>query len=73
MPAPVDELTGEWLARAEHDLRVAEFLLTMPDPPPESIGFHAQSSIAIPMLCRSCRWTRPDQRWRRRPAFTRSS
>ncbi len=38
----VDELIGEWLTRAEHDLRVAEFLLTMPDPPPESIGFHAQ-------------------------------
>lgn len=42
MPDPVDELVGEWLVRAEHDLRVAEFLLTMPDPPPESIGFHAQ-------------------------------
>ena len=42
MPDPVAELIGEWLARAEHDLRVAEFLLTMPDPPPESIGFHAQ-------------------------------
>ena len=42
MPDPLDELIGEWLARAEHDLRVAEFLLTMPDPPPESIGFHAQ-------------------------------
>ena len=33
MPDPVAELIGEWLARAEHDLRVAEFLLTMPDPP----------------------------------------
>ena len=42
MPDPLDELIGEWLARAEHDLQVAEFLLTMPDPPPESIGFHAQ-------------------------------
>jgi len=42
MPDPLGELIGEWLARAEHDLRVAEFLLTMPDPPPESIGFHAQ-------------------------------
>ena len=42
MPDPLDELVGEWLARAEHDLRVAEFLLTMPEPPPESIGFHAQ-------------------------------
>jgi HEPN domain-containing protein len=42
MPDPLDELIGEWLVRAEHDLRVAEFLLTMPEPPPESIGFHAQ-------------------------------
>ena len=42
MPDPLHELIGEWLARAEHDLRVAEFLLTMPEPPPESIGFHAQ-------------------------------
>ena len=42
MPDPLDELIGEWLTRAEHDLRVAEFLLTMPEPPPESIGFHAQ-------------------------------
>ncbi|PKO21401.1 MAG: hypothetical protein CVU38_14875 [Chloroflexi bacterium HGW-Chloroflexi-1] len=42
MHSLVDELIGEWLTRAEHDLRVAEFLLTMPDPPPESIGFHAQ-------------------------------
>ena len=23
MPDPLDELIGEWLARAEHDLRVA--------------------------------------------------
>jgi HEPN domain-containing protein len=45
MPDPLDELIGEWLARAEHDLRVAEFLLTMPDPPPESIGFHAQQCV----------------------------
>jgi hypothetical protein len=37
MPNPLGELIGEWLARAEHDLRVAEFLLTMPNPPPESI------------------------------------
>ena len=42
MHSLVDELIGEWLTRAEHDLRVAEFLLTMPDAPPESIGFHAQ-------------------------------
>lgn len=36
------ELVREWLTRAEHDLRSAEHLLTMPDPPPESVGFHAQ-------------------------------
>jgi len=42
MPDPLDELVGEWLTRAERDLRVAEYLLTMPAPPPESIGFHAQ-------------------------------
>lgn len=39
---PARELAHEWLARAERDLRVARYLLTMPDPPPESIGFHAQ-------------------------------
>jgi hypothetical protein len=42
MRAPVRELAHEWLTRAEHDLRVARYLLTMPDPPPESVGFHAQ-------------------------------
>jgi HEPN domain-containing protein len=42
MPNPVRELAQEWLTRAENDLRVAQFLLTMTDPPPESIGFHAQ-------------------------------
>jgi HEPN domain-containing protein len=42
MPNPVSELAREWLTRAENDLRVARFLLTMPDPPPESVGFHAQ-------------------------------
>jgi HEPN domain-containing protein len=42
MPNPADELAREWLTRAGNDLRVAQFLLTMPDPPPESIGFHAQ-------------------------------
>ena len=42
MHDPAHELAQEWLARAEHDLRVARYLLTMPDPPPESIGFHAQ-------------------------------
>jgi HEPN domain-containing protein len=26
----------------EHDLRVAKYVLTMPDPPPENVGFHAQ-------------------------------
>jgi HEPN domain-containing protein len=36
------ELAQEWLTRAEHDLRVAQYLLTMDDPPPESVGFHAQ-------------------------------
>ena len=39
---PARELAQEWLVRAEHDLRVAKYLLTMPNPPPESIGFHAQ-------------------------------
>jgi HEPN domain-containing protein len=42
MSEPVRELAQEWLTRAEHDLRVAQYLLTMDDPPPESIGFHAQ-------------------------------
>ena len=42
MQNPVRELAGEWLDRAEHDLRVARYLLTMPDLPPESLGFHAQ-------------------------------
>ena len=42
MSDPVRDLAGEWLVRAEHDLRVARYLLTMPDPPPESLGFHAQ-------------------------------
>ena len=42
MRDPVRELAYEWLTRAEHDLRVARYLLTMPDPPPESVGFHAQ-------------------------------
>jgi HEPN domain-containing protein len=42
MSDPVRELAQEWLTRAEHDLRVARYLLTMPDPPPESVGFHAQ-------------------------------
>jgi HEPN domain-containing protein len=36
------DLAREWLVRSEHDLRVARYLLTMPDPPPESVGFHAQ-------------------------------
>lgn len=42
MHDPASDLAREWLVRAEHDLRVAEYLLTMPDPPPESVGFHAQ-------------------------------
>jgi len=45
MHDPARELAQEWLARAEHDLRVAEYLLTMPDPPPESLGFHAQQCV----------------------------
>jgi HEPN domain-containing protein len=45
MPELARELAQEWLVRAEHDLRVAEYLLTMPDPPPESIGFHAQQCV----------------------------
>jgi HEPN domain-containing protein len=42
MRDPASDLAQEWLMRAEHDLRVAEYLLSMPDPPPESVGFHAQ-------------------------------
>ena len=42
MHDPASELSQEWLVRAEHDLRVARYLLTMPDPPSESVGFHAQ-------------------------------
>jgi HEPN domain-containing protein len=42
MHDPASDLAAEWLTRAEHDLRVAVYLLTMPDPPAESIGFHAQ-------------------------------
>ncbi len=41
----IRELAREWLARAEHDLRIAEFLRTMPDPPPEGLGFHAQQCV----------------------------
>jgi HEPN domain-containing protein len=42
MSEPARELAQEWLTRSEHDLRVAQYLLTMDDPPPESVGFHAQ-------------------------------
>jgi HEPN domain-containing protein len=42
MSDPATELAREWLAGAGSDLRVADFLLTMPDPPPQVIGFHAQ-------------------------------
>jgi hypothetical protein len=35
MHDPVSELAREWLVRAERDLRVARYLLTMPDPPSE--------------------------------------
>jgi HEPN domain-containing protein len=42
MRDPASDLAREWLVRSEHDLRVARYLLTMPDLPPESVGFHAQ-------------------------------
>jgi HEPN domain-containing protein len=42
MHDPASDLAREWLVRSEHDLRVARYLLTMPNPPPESVGFHAQ-------------------------------
>ena len=42
MHDPASDLAAELLTRAEHALRVAVYLLTMPDPPAESIGFHAQ-------------------------------
>ncbi len=42
MRDPVRELATEWMLRSEHDLRVARYPVTMDDPPPESIGFHAQ-------------------------------
>ena len=42
MHDPTSDLAREWLLRAEHDLRVARYVLTMPDPPSESVGFHAQ-------------------------------
>ena len=45
MQDPASELAQEWLVRAEHDLRVARYLLTMPDPPPEIVGFHAQQCV----------------------------
>ena len=45
MHDPASELAREWLVRAEHDLRVARHLLTMSDPPPESVGFHAQQCV----------------------------
>ena len=45
MQDPTSELAHEWLVRAERDLRVARYLLRMPDPPPESVGFHAQQCV----------------------------
>jgi HEPN domain-containing protein len=42
MSDPAIELAREWLVRAEHDLRAAQYLLTMPEAYPETIGFHAQ-------------------------------
>jgi HEPN domain-containing protein len=37
-----ESLTRVWFAKAEADLRSAEYLLTMPEPAYENIGFHAQ-------------------------------
>ncbi len=45
MNEPTRELAQEWLIKAEHDLRVARYLLTMDEPPPESVGFHAQQCV----------------------------
>lgn len=45
MHSPVRDLALEWLRRAEHDLRVAQYLQTMPDVPLESLGFHAQQCV----------------------------
>jgi len=42
MHNPAIDLAAEWLNRASHDLRVARYLYTMPDVPPETLGFHAQ-------------------------------
>jgi HEPN domain-containing protein len=42
MSEPARELAREWLTKAGQDLRVARYLLTMDEPPPESVGFHAQ-------------------------------
>jgi len=35
-------LAREWFDRGDNDLRSAQHLLTMPDPPYENIGFHTQ-------------------------------
>lgn len=59
MHDPASDLAREWLVRSEHDLRVARYLLTMPDPPPESVGFHAQLIYvrrSIPALKSSVPW-----------------
>lgn len=42
MSDPARDLALEWLARAERDLRIADFLRGMSDPPAEGLGFHAQ-------------------------------
>jgi HEPN domain-containing protein len=42
MREPADDLAREWFDSAASDLRVAEFLLTMEDPSPQAVGFHAQ-------------------------------
>ena len=48
---PTRELAREWLTRAEDDLRVARYLLTMEEPPPESVGFHAQQCAEKALKC----------------------
>ncbi|MBC7251977.1 MAG: HEPN domain-containing protein [Anaerolineae bacterium] len=37
-----ERLAREWFDRDDNDFRSAQYLLTMPNPPYENIGFHAQ-------------------------------
>lgn len=48
MPDPSSDLAREWLIRSEHDLRVAQYLLTMPDP--FSCGCQVSDSHLLPTL-----------------------